>query len=747
MSKAYSNKALPPGTVLREWRLEEVLGVGGFGIVYKARGIYFNELVAIKEYFPSAISERDEEATVVPIDSDAEEVHALGLKKFVEEAKLLWNLSTPSRHPNIVSVRSLFEIHGTAYMVMDFEDGTSLSRLLKNGGRFNERSLWDVIAPISEGLDRAHRVGVLHRDIKPPNILITPEGRSVLIDFGSARFDTAEATSTQVTFHTPPYAAIEQYVKTYQQGPWTDIYALGVVLYECVTGTKPPEVLERLHGGQGEPLGSGKWPGYSKKFLAAIDTAMTIKPEERPQSITEWLSLFPQVAAEPEDDERTRFTINEVAVHEIVPVAPPAEAADVPIETNVPDKPEQASFKRAGHETGVARKAAAPAALAAVPESKGEEPAKAPDLSRKPAAAAAKPPAPTPAETKKTPLVAAGIVAAVIAVGAAGWSLLPRTNSDALTESSEPNAAPPAPVTAAYAGPDTGMLAPGLKALAEEARAAGAPDAAIGALMVASDKLGGDQTQLQALLGDPAKSSDAAALQAAMNVAAMTADKAFAAALAEDATMRRQRLAGAAPWTDPGGGGAAPGSAAERTYLARLTGQSSEFQTAAQAVDAAADGAASSSAARELLGRYRAWRSTLASVPTVKLAAQPEAAKLATAKAAATPKAATAAAAQTATTATAAATTSSASSAATASGAKLAEMNGIIDEARGMARQVMRADRGENGRLARGYDDYLKVLKRSARTATTNAQADTIITSAKRTRAYLVFLVKQTQSP
>ena len=104
MNKAYSNKALPMGTVLREWRIDEVLGVGGFGIVYKAQGIYFNELVAIKEYFPSSISERDSEDTVVPIDSEAEEVHALGLKKFVEEAKLLWNLSTPSRHPNIVSV-------------------------------------------------------------------------------------------------------------------------------------------------------------------------------------------------------------------------------------------------------------------------------------------------------------------------------------------------------------------------------------------------------------------------------------------------------------------------------------------------------------------------------------------------------------------------------------------------------------------------------------------------------------------
>ena len=175
--------------MLREWRLEEVLGVGGFGIVYKARGIYFDELVAIKEYFPSSISERDSEDTVVPIDSDAEEVHALGLKKFVEEAKLLWNLSTPTRHPNIVSVRSLFEIHGTAYMVMDFEDGMSLSRMLKQGRRFNERSLWNILQPIAEGLERAHRVGVLHRDIKPPNILINEDNRPVLIDFGSARFD------------------------------------------------------------------------------------------------------------------------------------------------------------------------------------------------------------------------------------------------------------------------------------------------------------------------------------------------------------------------------------------------------------------------------------------------------------------------------------------------------------------------------------------------------------------------------
>jgi len=335
MNKAYSNKALPPGTVLREWRLEEVLGVGGFGIVYKARGIYFNELVAIKEYFPSSISERDADATVVPIDSDAEEVHALGLKKFVEEAKLLWNLSTPTRHPNIVSVRSLFEIHGTAYMVMDFEDGLSLAKMLKQGRRFNERSLWNILRPIAEGLDRAHRVGVLHRDIKPPNILINEDNRPVLIDFGSARFDTAEATSTKVTFHTPPYAAIEQYVKTYKQGPWTDVYALGVVMSECVTGEKPPEVLERLHAGLGKPLGEGKWPGYSKRFLAAIDTAMTVKPDERPQSISDWLAMFGKTVGQSTDvgdDEATRFYAAQVATEDIVPV-PPTPNVKAPVST------------------------------------------------------------------------------------------------------------------------------------------------------------------------------------------------------------------------------------------------------------------------------------------------------------------------------------------------------------------------------------------------------------------------------
>jgi serine/threonine protein kinase len=431
MNKAYSNKALPAGTVLREWRIEDVLGVGGFGIVYRAQGIYFNELVAIKEYFPSSISERDSEDTVVPIDSEAEEVHALGLKKFVEEAKLLWNLSTPTRHPNIVSVRSLFEIHGTAYIVMDFEDGVSLSKMLKQGRRFNERSLWNILRPIAEGLETAHRVGVLHRDIKPPNILINEDNRPVLIDFGSARFAAAEATSTTVTFHTPPYAAIEQYVKTYPQGPWTDIYALGVVMYECITGEKPPEVLERLHAGLGKPLSDGKWPGYSKRFLAAIDAAMLVKPDERPQALTDWLAMFGKVqtADEPEADEATRFFAKQVETDDIVPVPPtPNVDRKAAVETRVPADPKDAEFKRAGEETSAARKLKSEQAAAQASEE---------TLNRKriPEVAAAAAPAPAPtkaakasegAATKKKPSVAvlAGVAGAVVLVaGVAAMTL------------------------------------------------------------------------------------------------------------------------------------------------------------------------------------------------------------------------------------------------------------------------------------------------------------------------------------
>ena len=748
MSKAYSNKALPAGTVIREWRLEDVLGVGGFGIVYKGRGIYFGELVAIKEYFPSSISERDSESTVVPIGSDVEEVHALGLKKFVEEAKLLWNLSTPTRHPNIVSVRSLFEVHGTAYMVMDFEDGVSLSKLLKDGRRFNERSLWNIIRPVAEGLDRAHRVGVLHRDIKPPNILITDDSRPVLIDFGSARFEAAEATSTTVTFHTPPYAALEQYVKTYAQGPWTDIYALGVVLYECVTGEKPPEVLERMHGSMGTPLAEGTWPGFGKRFLQAIDAAMTIRPTERPQSIREWLALFGKKDVEAEvssDEEPTRFFAHEVTAEEIMPVAPPEPGFDQkePPETQVPTDPGEVQFKRAGQDTGASKKkkdtaTAKAAEPAEVEEVEEEEPVPEPvpldraAAAKKRAVGATRDSAKEPgSEWYKKPraaMLAGGGAVALLAVVAAGSFFFGNGDSNSGYEP-VPNLSGPTftPVT----NLEVEGLAPAERSLADDARKAGAPATAVNDLIVAVEKLETQSTGLRTLQSNPAQAAAATARADEMKRTATAANVEFATALLRDAEARAQRVSSDAP----AGSRASVGNAL------------STLRAAVQASADATDPAQSLNAARDALGKLQAFAYSLQSANrrASEVLAQ-RAAKKTVVTATPTAPASTAVVTKPAAKAEAATTASSTS----LSPAKLAQLNSIIDSARSMAKQVIRmgggganATRKTNAGLARNYDSYLKNLKDSGRGVKSDKEADRLIKQANQTKAYIVFLNKQ----
>jgi len=747
MSKAYSNKALPPGTVLREWRLEDVLGVGGFGIVYRGRGIYFDELVAIKEYFPSSISERDAEDTVVPIDSDAEEVHALGLKKFVEEAKLLWNLSTPTRHPNIVNVRSLFEVHGTAYMVMDFEDGNSLSRLLKQGTRFNERSLLDMIRPIAEGLDRAHRVGVLHRDIKPPNILINPDGRPVLIDFGSARFEAAEATSTSVTFHTPPYAAIEQYVKTYPQGPWTDIYALGVVLYECVAGEKPPEVLERLHGEQGRPLAEGHWPGYSPRFLAAIDSAMTIRPDDRPRSIAAWLEQFD---SDPKkrtastiveiDDDATRIVSYDKMAEAITPVAPP-EASFEPgekIETQVPDHPSEVEFKRAGHDTNASNKAKLAEVIAASKQPKVTAPPEPtiPPVARLAQKGAAveplnrgrekpKVPASPPAGKRRTPLLIGGGIAALVVVAAGSWAMLGQNGAKdrvggSLVASSGNAAATGTATTAAVE-----TLAAATSSLANDARTAGAPGAVVDRLAAAGDELGKQFAALQALAGDPTKAAEAKSAAEGMKQLAFSTDVEFANALLSDSETKARRLAN--------------GNASE--VQAALDGVRSAAKTAA----AATDPSQSHAAARDALVQSQAFAAAMGSAArrqSVTERADIELAKAA--KAAAAAKAQRTAVTTIAPVAAPIAPVATAAPTAGGSAAKIRQLQSIVDDGRAMASQVIRRGTPENVQLARGYDRYLASLRDSSRGIRSDRDADRMIGQAKQTRAYLQYLVKQT---
>ncbi|MBC2665273.1 serine/threonine protein kinase [Novosphingobium flavum] len=718
MNKSYSNKALPSGTVLREWRLEEVLGVGGFGIVYKGRGIYFDELVAIKEYFPSSISERKDGDTVVPIDSDAEEVHALGLKKFVEEAKLLWNLSTPTRHPNIVSVRSLFEIHGTAYMVMDFEDGVSLSRWLKEGRRFNQASLMGLVAPIAQGLERAHRVGVLHRDIKPPNILINEDGRPVLIDFGSARFESGEATSTTVTFHTPPYAAIEQYVKTYPQGPWTDVYALGVVLYECVTGTKPPEVLERLHGGLGTPLADGVWPGYSRAFLEGVDAAMTIRPGDRPQSVSEWLAMFDESqpargAVDDDDEARTQIHIAPAAPDVIVPVAPPPPGFQEvgAVETGVPDSTRDVKYKRAGEDTSHRR------------QDEGGEMAPPPLVEQPPEAV---PKGKAAGEKGQSGSRKAVVIAALLGAAAAGSGWFMAQRGTGASQAAPGEAVVEDSAEASTVGSDGASIAPvaaddpagALQALAATARAAGAPGNA--ALNEAQGQMG----QL------------AGAQQAAL---AQGASQRFAAALAADGQARARRLA------------ATPSDTPERQRAAAdLRGALARLNSAAAEARAASSAELALPAASRTLA---AWRGVAAALGAAARAGGPAAATTTPGVPAGSEPASSAIAAGDETPTSVAA--SAGSSGGNVTSGQRDRFNKALSAARAAANDVIRQSQAKagqagdaetkrllaaNAKSAQDYLGYLDTMANSMRGARSEQEAQRLTEQAEQTRRYLTVL-------
>lgn len=802
MSKVYSNKALPPGTVLREWRLEEVLGVGGFGIVYKARGIYFDELVAIKEYFPSAISERQEDSTIVPVDSDAEEVHALGLKKFVEEAKLLWNLSTPSRHPNIVSVRSLFEIHGSAYMVMDFEDGVSLSRLLKDGRRFNQASLTALFRPIAEGLERAHRVGVLHRDIKPPNILVSQDNRPVLIDFGSARFESGDATSTSVTFHTPPYAAIEQYVKTYQQGPWTDIYALGVVLYECIAGAKPAEVLERLHGGADTPLSAGEWPGFSKPFLAAVDAAMAIRPDDRPRSISEWLELFdraedavaaPAADTEADDDDRTRIASFVTSSPEIMPVQPPAPgfATEAPISTAVPDTPSQAEFTSAGLNTWTkktmplapaaseseaveAAEAASEPQADAVPDTGPDnapetapdtEPgdagavtatlasAKLPWLAPPASAAAESEAAPPPAKPAgKSPLRFAGFAAVVAALAGGGFYVLSSSGSSA-PDAGAPQAAAPVGTAAAPAGEiaAAGAIGAGLAALAADAKAAGIPAEATNALAAAGQSV----ADLEAGGAAPAE----------IDALAKPALLAFAKALAADVGAKAFRAGRDLPWTNARNAQAAKAASARQRQIAgALLARRSNVEGTRAAIEQAATAGDALAAAQQGLAEAKAHAATLAEAARAKAAGSAAAPVPNAAEARALPQQ-QAPVRQAAEPAAPAAPAPQTGQDSAVSVATLKEFRSVVDKARDAARDVIRLGdrqrpgrdaseaeqtafrtRQQNAQSAKNYQGYLDTLSRSMQGTKSEAEALQSVAKARQTLGYLTTMLAESKA-
>ncbi|UCH52807.1 MAG: protein kinase, partial [Pseudomonadota bacterium] len=284
------DNALPLNYRLGEYLVRKVLGRGGFGFTYLAQDTKLGAEVAIKEYFPQSFAARQPNQTIAPLTSGASggvDDYRWGLEQFLKEARALAKF----KHNNIVRVLRFMEANGTAYMVMEYEAGQSLSDYLRtHGGFLAEPLLLKIFLPILNGLQAVHEAGLLHLDIKPGNIYLRRDGRPLLIDFGSARQVRAGAKTAHQTALTPGYCAPEQYPGRGELGAAADIYSIGATLYRCVTGKPPIDALQRLQTYERSrvdplmPASKFDRPKYSAPIRATIDAALRLTALDRPRA-------------------------------------------------------------------------------------------------------------------------------------------------------------------------------------------------------------------------------------------------------------------------------------------------------------------------------------------------------------------------------------------------------------------------------------------------------------------------------
>ncbi|HMM55004.1 MAG TPA: serine/threonine-protein kinase [Candidatus Desulfobacillus sp.] len=275
--------ALAPGSRLDGYRIERQLSKGGFAIVYLARDASGRE-IAIKEYLPAGLAGRVAGSDEVAVEAQHRAAFNAGLKWFFDEGRILAGID----HPNVVRVENFFRANGTAYLVMRYEDGLTLEaharRLREAAGRISEEFLRNVFIRLLSGLREVHAHKLLHLDIKPANIHVRADGHPVLLDFGATRMGLGEQTGRKSVF-TPGFAAPEQQGSGEPLGPWTDIYAVGASLYDCLAGEPPQPAKQRLQHDELAPA-ERRWAGaYSPQLLELIDWCLRLPAAQRPQSV------------------------------------------------------------------------------------------------------------------------------------------------------------------------------------------------------------------------------------------------------------------------------------------------------------------------------------------------------------------------------------------------------------------------------------------------------------------------------
>ena len=231
--------------LIGRYTIEGVLGQGGFGITYLGMDELHKKKVAIKEFFPQGIVTRniEYEDTVTVTLVGEKENYDKGKERFLKEAQ---TMAMFSKDKGIVKALDFFEINNTAYIVMEYLEGVTLKQYLRENKRIAAEDLVELLVPLIEALDEIHSQGLIHRDISPDNIMVLPDGRIKLMDFGAARDYTEFGEKSLSIVLKPGYAPPEQYQTHGVQGPWTDIYALCATMYKCITGENPPDAIDRL---------------------------------------------------------------------------------------------------------------------------------------------------------------------------------------------------------------------------------------------------------------------------------------------------------------------------------------------------------------------------------------------------------------------------------------------------------------------------------------------------------------------
>lgn len=314
--------ALPDGYRFNEFEIKEVIGGGGFGIVYRAWDHQLERTIAIKEYMPVSLAVRAADLTLELRGERFQKLFNAGLNSFIQEARLLARFN----HPGLLHVLRFWEQNGTAYMGTLYYSGMTLKEWqLTSPASIPEAWIRRLLPPLLGAISTIHQAGYLHRDISLDNIQIQENQLPVLLDFGSARKEIGNLSDETEIMLKPGFAPIEQYSEEgeVEQGPWTDIYALGAVLHSLITGNPPPVSVVRCIEDNYQPLTERQPEGYSLPLLHAIDCALAMKPGDRPQTIDAFAALTDLPVSDVE------AVVNSFPVPGEPPVLPAEEPAEV----------------------------------------------------------------------------------------------------------------------------------------------------------------------------------------------------------------------------------------------------------------------------------------------------------------------------------------------------------------------------------------------------------------------------------